>query len=141
MIAELDRQLRRDVGIPHSWFMVLIVLDERPQRTARQSDLASITDFSLSRLSHAVSRLESRGWVYRREDPDDRRAADVVLTDEGTEALQQLRLRHDAVVRHLFLSKLTDRDVAMLRRVCRALLPGLTGAPTSLIDDATANLE
>ncbi len=132
LIAELDRHLRRDVGIPHSWFMLLIVLSERPGSTARQTDLASITDFSLSRLSHAITRMQEQGWVYRQSDPDDRRAADVVLTADGAAAVQRIRREHDAALRELFFAKMTRQDAEQLRRVCRNLLPGLRGAPISL---------
>lgn len=132
LVAELDRHLRASVGIPHSWYVLLIVLSERPDHTARQSDLANITDFSFSRLSNAISRMEDKGWVYRRVDPRDRRAADVVLTAYGAEALAAISVDHDAILRRLFFARLSTADLEALRRACRALLPGLTGAATTL---------
>jgi DNA-binding MarR family transcriptional regulator len=132
LVAELDRRLRHEAGIPHSWFILLVVLAERPDRTARQSDLASITDFSLSRLSHAINRMQDKGWMYRRTDPDDRRAADVVLTPLGAAAVLDIRRGHDAELRRLFFERLVDRDIEALRRACRALLPGLRGASQTL---------
>lgn len=137
LVAELDRYLRGEVGIPHSWYILLIVLSERPDHTARQSDLANVTDFSLSRLSHAISRMQDKGWLYRRTDPDDRRAADVILTSFGSKALADISRGHDAVLRKLFLARLTPEDVANLRHACRALLPGLTGAAQTLVAPPT----
>ena len=134
LVGELDRHLRREAEIPHSWFILLVVLSERPDRTARQSDLASITDFSLSRLSYAIDRMSERGWVARRIDPADRRAADVSLTADGSAALAEITAGHDAALRTLFFDRLPQEDLGALRRACRALLPGLDGAPTSLQD-------
>lgn len=133
LVAELDRHLRSTVGIPHSWYILLVVLSERPDHTARQSDLAGVTDFSLSRLSNAITKMEDKGWVYRRVDRHDRRAADVVLTAHGADALAALRADHDVMLRRLFFARLSAGDIEALRLTCRALLPGLAGAATTLI--------
>lgn len=130
LLVELDRQLQRDAGIPHAWYAMLAVLSEQPSRTCRQSDLATVADFSLSRLSYAVSRLTDRGWVRREVHPSDRRAANVVLTDTGAAALAAAAPGHAAAVRHLFLDPLTAEQVRNLRDACRAILPGLTTNPT-----------
>jgi DNA-binding MarR family transcriptional regulator len=132
LVGELDRKLRREADIPHSWFILLVVLSERPERTARQSDLASVTDFSLSRLSHAINRMGDRGWVVRRTDPNDRRAADVTLTDAGLAALIDITRGHDVALRELFFDRLSAAEVEALRGACRALLPGLDGASETL---------
>ena len=61
----LDRQLQRDAGMPHAYYQVLAMLSEAPGRTLRMSELAVATTSSPSRLSHAVARLEEKGWVRR----------------------------------------------------------------------------
>ncbi len=132
LVGDLDRRLQHEVGIPHSWFILLVVLSERPGRTARQTDLASITDFSLSRLSHAVNRLEDKGWVRRKVDQDDRRAANVVLTDLGAAVMLDIRRWHDAALRQIFFAPLVDCGIEGLRTACRTLLQRHSGAPRSL---------
>ena len=69
----LDRQLQRDAGMPHAYYQVLAMLSEAPDRTLRMSQLAEQTTSSASRLSHAVARLEEKGWVRRDKHPTDRR--------------------------------------------------------------------
>lgn len=61
----LDTQLQRDAHISHFEYQVLATLSEATERTMRMSDLAVITNGSLSRLSHVVKRLEKQGWVRR----------------------------------------------------------------------------
>src|SRR4051812_28037713 len=78
---QLDAQLQRDAGL--SWFeyLVLAGLSEAPDRTLRMSRLAVLTNGSLSRLSHGVTRLERRGWGGRGPCPADGRDTHATLTD------------------------------------------------------------
>ncbi len=131
LLTALDRQLQRDAGIPHAWYALLVVLGEHPDRTARQSELAGLAEFSLSRLSHAVTRLTDRGWVTRRPDSLDRRATLVTLTDAGARALADIAPGHVALVKDLLFARLSDAQVAALHDACRTILAGLPGAPAS----------
>lgn len=125
--AELDRQLQRDSGLPHAYYLILAMLSDVPGRTLRMSDLAAVTQSSQSRLSHAVSRLERNGWIRRLPCPDDRRSTLARLTDAGFEVLAAAAPGHvDAVRRHLF-SRLTPEQVGQLREITRAVLSGLVG--------------
>jgi DNA-binding transcriptional ArsR family regulator len=72
MMAALDAQLQRDAGFPHAYYAILAQLSHAPERTLRMSDLASVVNSSASRLSHAIGKLEERGWVTRRPCPNDR---------------------------------------------------------------------
>src|SRR3954467_2240333 len=58
----LDRELTRETGISHAYYEILVALSEAPDRMMRMSELADRCLSSRSRLSHAVSRLEERGW-------------------------------------------------------------------------------
>src|SRR3569623_103686 len=67
----LDEQRQRDSGMPHAYYMVLGALAEQPGRACRMSVLAERTMSSQSRGSHAVARLEDRGWVRRGQSASD----------------------------------------------------------------------
>src|SRR5690349_6111166 len=69
----IDRQLQRDAGMPHLYYMLLVLLSEAPQRRMRMTDLAERAKITRSRLSHAISRLEKDGWLRREDCPTDRR--------------------------------------------------------------------
>src|SRR6201989_471390 len=59
----IDQQLRRDANIGMVEYQVLAMLSQSPQQAMRMSSLAEVTNSSLSRLSHLVTRLEGRGLV------------------------------------------------------------------------------
>lgn len=124
----LDRQLQRDAGMPHAYYQVLAMLSEAPGRTLRMSELARITSSSPSRLSHAVSRLEERGWVRRDKHPTDRRGALAVLTDQGYAAVVAAAPGHVAAVRDALFDRLDDRQVAALREIFEDLTQDGRGA-------------
>ena len=117
----LDRQLQRDAGMPHAYYQVLAMLSEAPERTLRMSQLAELTTSSASRLSHAVSRLEEKGWVRRERHPTDRRGALAVLTDDGWTALQAAAPGHVAAVRRVLFDRLGPGQVTQLRAISERL--------------------
>jgi DNA-binding MarR family transcriptional regulator len=117
----LDRQLQRDAGMPHAYYQVLAMLSEAPGRSMRMSELARITSSSPSRLSHAVSRLEERGWVRRDRHPTDRRGAVAVLTDDGYAAVVAAAPGHVAAVREVFFDRVDEAQLAVLREVFEEL--------------------
>jgi DNA-binding MarR family transcriptional regulator len=117
----LDRQLQRDSGLPHAYYQVLAMLSEAPDRTLRMSELASATTSSPSRLSHAVARLEEKGWVRRERHPTDRRGALAVLTEEGFAVLAAAAPGHVAAVRAALFDRLTGDQVAELGAILATL--------------------
>jgi DNA-binding MarR family transcriptional regulator len=117
----LDRQLQRDAGMPHAYYQVLAMLSESPERTLRMSELAQLTTSSASRLSHAVARLEEKGWVRRERHPTDRRGALAVLTDDGYDALRAAAPGHVAAVRQVLFDRLAPEQVSQLRAISERL--------------------
>src|SRR5258708_20488810 len=65
----IDGQLQRDADLSMIEYMTMAMLAEAPEWTMRMSELAEPTSASLSRLSHLVKRLESRGYFRREPDP------------------------------------------------------------------------
>jgi DNA-binding MarR family transcriptional regulator len=122
LFDQLDRELQRDAGMPHTYYQILVNLSEAPGRTLRMHELAERTSSSRSRLSHAVARLEERGWVRRRSCPTDRRGALAVLTDEGFAALRAAAPAHVEGVRAHLFDRLSPAQVAQLREISEAVL-------------------
>jgi DNA-binding MarR family transcriptional regulator len=112
--AQLDRELERDAGMSSAYYQILVMLSEAPNRTLRMGDLAERTWSSRSRVSHAVDRLEDRGWVQRLSCPTDKRGAFAVLTDAGFAVLAEAAPKHvESVRRHVF-DRLTVEQVEHL---------------------------
>src|SRR5437763_13059460 len=87
LFAAVDGQLQRDAGLPHPYYEILVRLYEAPGHALRMSQLAEASASSKSRISHAVARLEERGWVRRLDCATDRRGQIAQLTKEGAAAL------------------------------------------------------
>ena len=121
----VDRQLRREAGIGHAYYQVLVHLSAQPDRTLRMGELARLAAISPSRLSHAVAAMERHGWVTRRPCGTDRRIQYAGLTDAGLSLLERVAPSHVADVRRLVFDQLTVDEVARLRSLTHKLLATL----------------
>jgi DNA-binding MarR family transcriptional regulator len=118
----LDSQLQRDAELTHFEYFTMAMLSEAPDRTLRMTSLASATNSTLPRLSHVVSRLESRGFVERRPCPEDRRATNATLTDGGWEKVVATAPGHVETVRANVIDPLTGDDIEHLDRIMSRML-------------------
>lgn len=135
----LDSQLRRESGLTHFEYQVLAMLSDAPERTLRMTSLGLQTNATLPRLSHVVRRLEERGLVERTEAPEDRRASNAHLTDEGYAALAAAAPGHVATVRDVVLDPLSRRQLEGLADALGAILGRVDpsgDAPRDLRDGA-----
>jgi DNA-binding MarR family transcriptional regulator len=129
----LDVQLKRDGGLNHFEYQVMAGLSEAPDRAIRMSDLALFASGSLSRLSHAVGRLEKRGWVVRRTCPSDPRYVEAVLTDSGMRLMEEVAPGHVAEARRLVIDVLTARQVTALEAIARRVVQAAAPATGELL--------
>ena len=120
--AALDSQLQRDADLNHFEYMVLAMLSERPTRTARMSELATLANGSLSRLSHVARRLENQGYLVRQGCAEDRRATNAVLTDEGYAKVVATAPGHVTAVRRLVFDALDLEQRDQLRSIGERIL-------------------
>ena len=120
--SALDAQLQHDSDVTHFEYGLLFALADAPERTLRMAVLASYANSSLSRLSRAVSRLEAKGWVLRRPDPDDGRSTLAVLTDLGLEKERSASPGHVRLVRRLVLDPLTQSQTRQLQAISQRIL-------------------
>lgn len=115
------RQLAEDAEMPVTYYEILVHLSEATDRTLRMSALAAATEGTQSQLSHAVNRLEERGWVRRQRCLDDGRGWFAVLTEEGFEALQAAAPGHVECVRSVLFDPLTQQQQAQLLQIARSV--------------------
>jgi DNA-binding MarR family transcriptional regulator len=118
----LECQLQRDAGLSFIEYHTLARLSEDPNHTLRMSDLAELTHASLSRLSHLVKRLESRGFVRREPDPTDGRFTNAILTKTGYAKLVEDAPAHVAAVRALVIDAFSTDELRQLREASERLL-------------------
>jgi DNA-binding MarR family transcriptional regulator len=118
----LECQLQRDAGLSFIEYHVLARLSEDPEHTLRMSELAMLANASLSRLSHLVKRLESRGLVRREADPADGRFTNAIMTKAGYKLLVASAPGHVTRVRSLVIDALSSVELRQLRDASERLL-------------------
>jgi DNA-binding MarR family transcriptional regulator len=138
--STLDVQLKRDGGLNHFEYQVMAGLSEAPDRAIRMSDLALFASGSLSRLSHAVGRLERKGWVLRRSCPTDPRYVEAVLTDAGAAFMTEIAPAHVAEARRLVIDVLSPRQVGQLEAIARSVVGAAAPYTARLLDEGIAAL-
>ncbi|PZS13464.1 MAG: MarR family transcriptional regulator [Pseudonocardiales bacterium] len=121
----LDRQMQQDSGMPHAYYEILVRLSETDGHSMRMSELAVRTRSSRSRLSHAIDRLEERGWVERADCPTDRRGQLAHLTDHGFAVLAAAAPSHVAVVRKHVIDQLSPEQIRQLTDIGTTIINGL----------------
>ncbi|MEV5830375.1 MarR family transcriptional regulator [Spirillospora sp. NPDC052242] len=114
MDHEVERQLKRDGGLSHPEFEVLVRLKWADGGRLRMSDLAREVMISKSRLTYQVTRLERAGFVRRAGCETDRRSVWAELTDEGAAALERVRPGHRRVVRESLIDVLSREEIELL---------------------------
>jgi DNA-binding MarR family transcriptional regulator len=150
LFSAVEAQLQRESGIPLGYYEILVRLSEAEDRSLRMSKLAEVSTSSKSRLSHAVARLEERGWVERLDCPTDRRGQVARLTEAGFEVLAAAAPAHVEQVRRSLFDRLSPEQVTQLATIGTAIAAGEQGdvecCPSScggdaVDDDAADDLE
>ncbi|MDV9186986.1 MarR family winged helix-turn-helix transcriptional regulator [Streptomyces sp. SR27] len=121
----MDRQLARDSTLSGTEYAVLVPLSESPGDVLRARALRAQLGWERSRLSHQVSRMETRGLVVREPCEDDARGSMVRMTPRGRDALEAAAPRHVETVRHSFFDPLSPDEVNTLGVLFGRLLASL----------------
>lgn len=105
---------------------LLVRLDQAPGHRLRAIELSRQLLMSPSHISRTIDRAEASGFVERGPDPDDRRASQVILTDDGREMLERfaprLRAIIDRVIGQTLSADEVDTLVVLLDRINDAAL-------------------
>jgi DNA-binding MarR family transcriptional regulator len=126
----LERELQEVAGMPATYYELLVLLSEAPDRTLRMSELAHWTHSKPSRISHAINKLEQAGWVRREHLARDRRGWLAVLTDEGQAAIEAAAPRHLESVRNHLIDVLSPQQLEQLGEISETLLRHLAPPDT-----------
>lgn len=122
--ARVTRAIGRDLaeaGLPDlGWYDLLWTLYRRPGRSLRVKELAEEVVLSPTAMSRFVDRVEAAGCVRREPDPDDRRALQVTLTDEGVALLRRMWPVYARGIERHFAAHLGDGLRESLERINRA---------------------
>lgn len=96
LLADVSRLMRRrfdkramELGLTRAQWRVLARL--RRREGMNQKELADFLEIENITLTRHIDRLEAKGWVERRRDPNDRRAWNLYLNPEVQPILDEMR--------------------------------------------------
>jgi DNA-binding MarR family transcriptional regulator len=129
--AQIARDLAADSGLSLPDYDVLSALASAEDRRGRSTEIAARMLWSKSRLSRQLSRMERRGLVKRQECETDARGSDIVLTDQGLQAIRNAAPGHVDSVRAHFIDLLSEEQIAALGDMAETVLAHLGQVTTS----------
>jgi DNA-binding MarR family transcriptional regulator len=118
VVPLLDQTLQAEVGMPLSWYDVLLELNAAPERRLRMTDLGERVVLSRTRVSRLVDEIATAGLVVREQNPQDGRSAYATLTAEGLKRYRKAAPTYLAAIEQHFSSRLDDDQ---LRTISKAL--------------------
>src|SRR5215218_11275989 len=122
VVRRLEERLEEHRLVPIAQYDVLLELNAAPGRRLRMQELSDRVVLSRSRVSRVVDEMEKAGLVRRDPDPEDRRAAFAVITDDGRAALRKAAPVYLQGIEDEFLSYLTPGERKTLERSLRKVL-------------------
>ncbi len=138
--AQIARDLLVDSGLSDPDYLVLVHLSEAQGRRVRMNDLAARLDWSKSRLSHQLARMQARGLVQREECPSDARGAFAVLGSCGLAAIERAAPNHVASVRRHLMDVLDAEQLSQLSTIAELVVGHLRSqsACTGALEESDA---
>jgi DNA-binding MarR family transcriptional regulator len=121
----IDQELQAAVGIARTYFEILWLVSEAPERSLRVSEIADRTDSTPSWITHANGRLERDGLVTRMHRADDHRGWYEVLTPAGQSSLGNASGPYAASIRDRLREPLGITDTQELRALGERILEHL----------------
>jgi DNA-binding MarR family transcriptional regulator len=128
LTRELDRDLQRDHGISKAEFSVLVTLHLTPGGRLRVGELVESLGWEKSRVSHQLSRMESRDLVERTGSGSSGRRIGIGLTADGRRAVQDAILSHGENIRRYFFEALAPEQAAAIHAWSRQVVDRIDGS-------------
>lgn len=130
--AELERELSAETGISHADYEVLVNLSEADGRRLRMWALSDALQWSPSRLSHHVARMQGRGLISREDCPTDARGSFATLTPVGLAVIEAAAPGHVAAVRRHLFDRLSGEQVRALADISETVISSCPSARPAL---------
>ena len=117
---QLGAALEEQVGVPHTWFEVMLRISRSAQGLAPMGSLAGQVALTGGGVTRMVDRMVAAGLVERVPCASDRRVVYAGLTPEGHAVLDKAVSIHDDNLRRL-LADFTDSELVQLDGLLRRL--------------------
>lgn len=115
-------------GLTRAQWVVIARLHQRPGLS--QSEVADILEIEKASAGRLIDRMEAKGWLERRSDPNDRRINRLHLTGDALRLHQEIWPVAEATVADA-LTGLTPRQQSELGKLLGAVKQTLQGLTTN----------
>jgi DNA-binding MarR family transcriptional regulator len=115
VLAQVGSDIERATGISGAEFGVLSRLEAMGKGQLRQQKLADSMGWDKSRLSHQLTRMETRGYLER--SPATEGGVMVSITKAGSDVLALARPVHAQSVRENLLDRLSSKQTDALVQI------------------------
>jgi DNA-binding MarR family transcriptional regulator len=129
VVPRLERELTA-VGMPLSWYDVLLELNSAPDRRLRMTELGARAVLSRERVSRVVDELGRARLVRRERNPDDGRSLLAVITDEGRARLRAAAPTYLAGIERHFGAHLGDDEAGAVAAALQRVVAAEEAVPT-----------
>jgi DNA-binding MarR family transcriptional regulator len=128
--SQVARDLMADSGLSDADYMVLVNLSEADGQRIRLTELAARLNWSKSRLSHQLDRMQARGLVRREHCPSDARGTFAVLDPCGLAEIEAAAPKHVESVRRHLIDVLDAAQLGQLAAIADQVLQRLCDGKT-----------
>jgi DNA-binding MarR family transcriptional regulator len=135
LVGVLDHELTAELGLPLTWYDVLVTLHAAGGRL-RMQELARSIVLSKSGLTRLVDRMVAAGLVAREPCEGDRRGLLAALTPEGTAMLGRAAPVHLRGIEEHFGRLLSGDEADVVRTVFDRVLTSLRDGGACDAEDA-----
>ena len=132
VVRALEKRMKQELGMPLAGYEVLVRLAEVPEGERLQmQELARRVLLSKSGLSQLFTRLERRGLVERRGDPENLRVTYATITAEGRETLERALPGFREEIEERFAGHLNEEEIRTVRQAMRKVIRASGDEPLS----------
>ena len=132
VVRALEKRMKQELGLPLAGYEVLVRLAEVPEgERLRMQELARRVLLSKSGLSQLFTRLERRGLVERRGDPENLRVTYATITAEGRETLERALPGFREEIEERFAGHLNEEEIRTVRQAMRKVIRASGDEPLS----------
>jgi DNA-binding MarR family transcriptional regulator len=121
LLPPLIRHLSEKCGLSEAEYQIFMGLMVAEEKKMKPSQLSDHLGWDIGRVSHQVSRMESRGLLERHQCPIDARSCWIGMTKKGQILIEKAFPLQMQEVDRLFAAALTEKQFQSLIEISHAI--------------------
>ncbi len=116
----MKQGLLSNIDLSLSQFSMLVFVARMPG--SRANEVADAMGLSAATVSVALRKLEVEGWISRKEDPEDKRASRLGLTEKSDRIITRMREHRNSRIKKFMSALDTNEQEQLLGLLEKAIL-------------------